>query len=145
MAVADAPAVSIRGIPFTPGPRVILRPSFALTLAEVKERVKGGAISGTATLVLDGDIRLENVTVPDGSTLVVSAVPGASVTVKNLNISPGPTYLLEELGDAELASGETPEYLRIRGYRIVDQGVNKIAVEEKGRWEIDGSSARKIG
>ena len=145
MSVAEAPAASIRGIPFTPGPRVILRPSFALTLAEVKDRVKGGSISGAATLVLDGDIRLENVTVPDGAALVVSAIPGASVTVKNLNVSPGPTYFLEVLGDAELASGETPEYLRIRGYRIVDQGVRQFSIAEEGRWEIDGSGLRKIG
>ena len=144
MAVADEPTISIRGIPFAPGPRVILRPSFALTLAEVKDRVNGGAISGASTLVLDGDIRLENVTVPDGASLVVSAVQGASVTVKNLNVSPGPNYLLEELGDAELASGETPEYLRIRGYRILDQGVKKFTVAEEGRWEIDGSGLRRL-
>jgi len=144
MAVADEPPISIRGIPFTPGPRVILRPAFALTLDEAKERVKGGAIAGAATLVLDGDIRLENVTVPDGAALVVSAVHGASVTVKNLNVSPGPNYLLEELGDAEIASCETPEYLRIRGYRIVDRGVKKFTVAEEGRWEIDGSGLRRL-
>jgi hypothetical protein len=67
------------------------------------------------------------------------------VTVKNLTVSPGPTYLLEELGDAEIASGETPEYLRIRGYRIVNQGVRKFAIEEKGRWEIDGAGVTRIG
>ena len=67
------------------------------------------------------------------------------MTVKNLNVSPGPTYFLEVLGDAELASGETPEYLRIRGYRIVDQGVRQFSIAEEGRWEIDGSGLRKIG
>jgi len=144
MAVADAPAVCIRGIPFTPGPRVILRPSFALTLDEVRERVTGGAISGASTLILDGDIRLENVTVPDGAALVVSAVPGAAVTVKNLNVSPGPTYLLEELGPREIASDEVPEYLRIRGYRIVNQGVHQFSVAEEGRWKIDASGVMKI-
>ena len=145
LAVADEPAIPIRGIPFTPGPRVSLRPTFALTLDEVKARIKGGAISGASTLVLDGDIRLENVTVRDGASLVVSAIRGAAVTVKNLNVSPGPTYLLEELGPREIASEETPEFLRIRGYRIVDQGVKKFAIVEEGRWEIDASGVRKAG
>ena len=143
--VSDSPAISIRGIPFTPGPRVILRPSFALTLAGVKDRVKGGALSGDCTLILDGDIRLENVSVSDGASLVVSAVPGAAVTVKNLSVSSGPTYHLEELGDAEIASGETPEYLRIRGYKIVDQGVTRFVIAEEGRWEINGSGLRRTG
>jgi len=106
--------------------------------------VKGGTISGASTLVLDGDIRLENVTVPDGAALVVAVVPGASVSVKNLTVSPGPTYLLEELSDEEIASGETPEYLRIRGYRIVNQGVKKFTISEEGRWEIDSSGLRRL-
>ena len=145
MAVADSPAISICGIPFTPGPRVILRPSFALTLAEVKDRVKGGALSGASTLILDGDIRLENVSVSDGASLVISAVPGAAVMVKNLTVSSGPSYLLEELDNGEIASGETPEYLRIRGYRIADQGVKRFAIAEEGRWEINGSGLRRAG
>jgi hypothetical protein len=67
------------------------------------------------------------------------------VTVKNLDVSPGPGYLLEELGDAEMASAETPEFLRIRGYKIVNPGVKKYVVSEKGRWVIDASGLRKIG
>ena len=145
MAVADSPVIAICGIPFTPGPRVILRPSFALTLAEVKERIQGGAISGASTLILDGDIRLENVAVSDGASLVVSAVPGAAVTVKNLSVSSGPTYLLEELGELEFASRDTPEYLRIRGYKIVNQAVKRFSVAEKGRWEINGLGLRRTG
>jgi UDP-sugar pyrophosphorylase len=144
MAVADEPVISVRGIPFTPGPRVILRPSFALTLAEVQERIRGGSISGASTLVLDGDIRMENVTVSGGASLVISAVPGASVIVKDLNVSAGPTFLLEELGDAEMASAETPEFLRIRGYEIVNQGVRIHEVSEQGHWELDASGLRKI-
>ena len=145
MAVVEEPAVAIRGIPFTPGPRVILRPSFALTLDEVKVRIRGGSVSGASTVVLDGDLTLENVTVSGGASLVISAVPGAAVTVKNLDVSSGTGYLLEELNDAEMASTETPEFLRIRGYKIVNPGVKKFVVSEKGRWVIDASGARKIG
>ena len=144
MTVIDEPARSICGIPFTPGPRIILRPSFALTLDEVKERIKGGSVSGASTLVLDGGIKLENVTVAGGASLVISAVHGATVTVKNLNVSSGPSYLLEELSPREIASDEIPESLRIRGYKIVNQEVKKITIAEEGAWEIDGSELRKI-
>jgi UDP-sugar pyrophosphorylase len=144
MAVTDEPVIPICGIPFTPGPRVILRPSFALTLAEVNGRIEGGSISGASTLVLDGDVRLENVTVSGGGSLVVSAVQGAHVTVKNLNVSSGPGYLLEQLSAGEMASADVPEYLRIRGYRIIDQGVRKIVISEAGRWEIDAVGLRKV-
>jgi UDP-sugar pyrophosphorylase len=144
MAVTDKPVIPICGIPFTPGPRVILRPSFALTLAEVNGRIEGGSISGASTLVLDGDVRLENVTVSGGGSLVVSAVQGAHVTVKNLNVSSGPGYLLEQLSAGEMASADVPEYLRIRGYRIIDQGVRKIVISEAGRWEIDAVGLRKV-
>ncbi|MCX6969854.1 MAG: UTP--glucose-1-phosphate uridylyltransferase [Verrucomicrobia bacterium] len=145
MAVTDEPEIPICGIPFTPGPRVILRPSFALTLAEVNERIKGGTISGASTLVLDGDVRLENVSVSGGASLVISAVPGARVTVKNLNVSSGPGYLLEQLSADEMASADVPEYLRIRGYRITDRGAKKFVVGEEGRWEIDAGGVRRAG
>lgn len=145
MAVTDEPVTAICGIPFTPGPRVILRPSFALTLAEVNERITGGSISGTSTLVLDGDVRLENVSVSGGAGLVISAVPGAKVTVKNLNVSSGPGYLLEQLSADEMASADVPEYLRIRGYRMIDQGAKKFVVGEEGRWEIDAAGVRRAG
>ena len=145
MSVTDEPLRSIQGIPFTPGPRIILRPSFALTLEQVREKIRGGSISGTSTLILDGDIELENVTIRDGAALVITAVSGATVTVKDLDISSGPGYLLEELTPAEMAAESIPEYLRIRGYRIVDQGVKKIVIGEAGRWEIDRAGMRKTG
>jgi len=127
----------IQGIPFTPGPRVILRPSFALTLADVRERIRGGSISGDSTLILDGDVRLENVTVAAGSALVISAVPGASVTVRDLVVSSGQSFELQELTGAEMASPDVPEYLRIRGYRIVDGGVKRYAVDSPGNRTIN--------
>ncbi len=123
MDVMAGSARPIRGVPFVAGPRVILRPSFALTLADVRERIRGGAISGDSTLILEGDVRLENVTVFGGATLVVLAAPGESLALRDLTVSDGPTFSLQELTDAEMASEDVPEFLRIRGYRIVDGGV----------------------
>jgi len=120
MEVIDAPQKTLRGIPLTPGPRVILRPSFALTLADVRARISGGSISGEATLVLDGDVTLENVTIADGASLVAKAPAGESLSIKDRSVSrAGTVHDLVSLTDAEMASTEVPEYLRIRGYRIV--------------------------
>ena len=120
MEVIEAPQKTLRGIPLTPGPRVILRPSFALTLADVRARISGGSISGEATLVLDGDVTLENVTIADGASLVAKAPAGESLSIKDRSVSrAGTVHDLVSLTDAEMASTEVPEYLRIRGYRIV--------------------------
>jgi UDP-sugar pyrophosphorylase len=115
MEVLDAPVQTIHGVPITPGPRVILRPSFALTLADVRARIRGGSIFGNSTLILEGDTTLEHVVIPDGSTLVAK-----DATLKNQTIPVEEnSYRLVELTDAEMSSPEVPESLRIRGYRIV--------------------------
>ena len=120
MEVIDAPQKTLRGIPLTPGPRVILRPSFALTLADVRARISGGSISGESTLVLEGDVSLENVTIADGASLLAKAPTGESLTIQDRTVTRGGTvHDLVPLTDAEMASSEVPEYLRIRGYRIV--------------------------
>ncbi len=136
MEVADAPTAEIRGVPFTSGPRVILRPTFALTLADVRERVKNGLISGASTLVLDGDVWLEDIVIEDGGTLWIEAVPGARVTVRGLHIRSGNGFDLVKLSDGEMQSPDVPEYLRIRGYRIEDRGANKIRITQPGKWNI---------
>jgi UDP-sugar pyrophosphorylase len=137
MLVQDSPSLQIRGVNFTPGPRVVLHPSFALTLDEVRSRIQGGAISDTATLVLDGDIYLENVSLEANAALVIHAAPGARVTVRGISLSGGQSYTLKELTDQEMTSSEIPEYLRIRGYRIVNSGVHAFTFPETGEWVID--------
>jgi UDP-sugar pyrophosphorylase len=120
MAVFDAPKKNLCGIPLTPGPRVILRPSFALTLADVRSRIRGGSISGEATLVLDGDVSLENVTIADGASLLLKSSSGESLKIKDRTFTRGSiVHDLVPLTDAEMCSPEVPESLRIRGYRIV--------------------------
>jgi UDP-sugar pyrophosphorylase len=120
MEVIEAPQKTLSGIPLVPGPRVILRPSFALTLADVRARISGGSISGEATLVLDGDVTLENVTIADGASLVAKAPEGGTLEIKDRTVTrSGAVHDLVPLTDAEMASSDVPEYLRIRGYRIV--------------------------
>ena len=119
MVVEDGPCQMLRGVPFTSGPRVILRPSFALTLADVREKIQGGRISGDATLILEGDVSLQNVTVPEGCSLVVRAQNSSAVALKDFSAPPTPRFVIQPLTEEEMHSDQVPEYLRIRGYRIV--------------------------
>ena len=119
MLVEDSPRQMLRGVPFTTGPRVILKPSFALTLADVREKIQGGRISGDATLILEGDVRLENVTIPEGTSLVVHANNNTPSSLKNFIATSASHFVIQPLTDEEMQSETVPEYLRIRGYRIV--------------------------
>lgn len=136
VAITEAEEQAILDIPVTPGPRVIVRPSFAMTLGEVRSKIQGGSISGEATLVLDGrDITLENVAVTAGSALVIKACEGAKVTVRDRRVE-NAGFQIVRLTEAELASDETPEYLRIRGYRIENKGAEIHEFTEPGEYTL---------
>ena len=138
MKVSEAEETLICGVPFTSGPRVLLRPSFALTVDEARAKIAGGSIAGDATLVLDGEgIRVENVELAGRSGLVVKACSGAKVTVKNLSID-NEGFELVPLTGEELESESTPEYLRIRGYRIENRGAKVCVFTEPGEYVVDG-------
>ncbi len=126
----------IRGVPFTPGPKVLLRPSFAMTLAEVREKVSGCKVSGEATLILDGkDITLEGVELSGSSALVVKACEGAKVTVKGSFSNTG--FEQVELSDADMASDSVPEYLKIRGYKFENRGAAVYEFTEPGEYVVE--------
>ncbi|QHI68780.1 UTP--glucose-1-phosphate uridylyltransferase [Tichowtungia aerotolerans] len=137
MDVTEAEPEMILDIPMTPGPRVIARPAFALTLAEVKEKISGGSIAGQGTLVLDGkDITLENAEITDGSALVVKACPGAKVTVKDLKVD-NAGFELVKLTAEEMESADTPEYLKLRGYRIENRGAQICEFTAPGDYIVE--------
>jgi glycerophosphoryl diester phosphodiesterase len=91
----------------------------SMTLAEVRERIHGGRISGDATLILEGDVRLENVTIPEGTSLVVHAKDDAPALLKDFIATSASRFVIHPLTDEEMNSTNVPEYLRIRGYRIL--------------------------
>jgi len=136
MSVVEADTELVCGVALTPGPRVILRPSFALTLNEVREKISGGSIAEEATLILDGEgIRLENVTLAGRSALVIHACPGANVLVKDRTIE-NAGFEIIMLTDDELATPDTPEYLRIRGYRIDNRGAEIHEFTQPGDYTV---------
>jgi len=134
--VEEAAEELILGVPFTPGPKVLLRPSFAMTLAEVREKISGCSVSGEATLILDGkDIVLEGVELSGRSALVIKACDGAKVTVKGTFENEG--FELVKLTEEELASDAVPEYLRIRGYRFENRAAAVYEYETPGEYVVE--------
>ena len=134
--VDEASEKMILGVPFKAGPKVLLRPSFALTLAESRGKISGCSISGEATLILDGkDIVLEGVELSDRSALVIKACDGAKVTVRGAFSNEG--FELVTLTEEELSSDAVPEYLRIRGYHFENRGAAVYEYNEPGEYLIE--------
>jgi hypothetical protein len=143
MKIEEAQGTAICGVPVVPGPRVAVRPSFAMTVDEVRQKVHGGSISDEATLVLDGrDIQLDNVTLSGNAGLVIRAVEGAKVLVKDLRVE-NDGYALTRLSEEELQSSTVPEYLRIRGYNLKNEGALAYVFDLPGEYTIgaDGKVA----
>ncbi|MFA5688241.1 MAG: UTP--glucose-1-phosphate uridylyltransferase [Kiritimatiellales bacterium] len=119
--IETAPEKMIRGINIIPGPRVILHPSFAMTLAEVRKKISGGKISGEATLSIAGEnVLLEHIELAGNSALVIRAGED-TIALKNVKIE-NAGFELIALTDAEQNDPATPEHLRLRGYRIENRG-----------------------
>jgi len=73
-----------QGIPVVTGPMVVLAPSFMPSCSHASERVFGGRITARSTLIVEGDVVLDNLDL-DGA-LWIKAAQGVSVTVKNLTV-----------------------------------------------------------
>jgi UDP-sugar pyrophosphorylase len=127
----------ILGVPFTLGPKIILRPSFAMTLAEGREKISGCSICGESTLILDGrDITLDGVELAGSSALVVKACDGAKVTVKGAFSNDG--FELVKLSEAERsAESGVPEYLKIRGYKFENKGAAIYEFDQPGEYTVE--------
>jgi len=125
------------GVSVAHGARVVLSPRFALTLADVAERISGGAIAREATLVLDGPgITLRDVTLEERAGLWIRAVDGATVRVEGLTLR-GEGFRAVALTDAELADPSVPDFLKIRGYRVVTAAPLIVEIEEPGDYVLD--------
>jgi UDP-sugar pyrophosphorylase len=135
--IEAAAGETILGVPFIPGPKVILRPSFAMSLAEGREKVSGCTISGESTLILDGrDISLEGVELSGSTALVVKACAGAKVAVKGSFGNEG-FELVKLSGEERSAESDVPEYLKIRGYRFENRGAAIHEFDQPGEYVVE--------
>ena len=137
MHVEDAKSITVNGISFIPGPRVILSSNFAITLEEVKNRIRGGFIGDEATLSLNGsDIKLDQVELKSNAALLISAVSGASVYVRGRFDNRGFERIL--LSKRDMMDNNIPETVRMRGYRMVDRGALIYKFDKPGSYLIEG-------
>eukprot|EP00743_Colponemidia_sp_Colp-15_P001621 GILK01001770.1.p1 GENE.GILK01001770.1~~GILK01001770.1.p1 ORF type:complete len:591 (+),score=105.00 GILK01001770.1:58-1830(+) len=111
-------------IPVDLGARVVLKPSFATSVTELHHKVSSGVrISARSTLVVDGDVCLESLTL-DGA-LVIKAAHGAKVTVKSLNVENAGWQFVP-------LESNVPEYLKIRGYSLQKNDARVLEFSQPG-------------
>lgn len=137
--------LSYQGIPFENGARVVFSPEFALTLRDVKGKIRGGELSSESTLVILGrDVILDNVKLKGKAGLWIEVSEGVQLAVKDVVVSED-GFEMEALSHEEMASAEVSENLKIRGYRICEHKPLRIVIREKGNYLFDkGGILKKI-
>jgi UDP-sugar pyrophosphorylase len=134
--VAEQAPCCVQDISFVSGPQVILRPSFAMSIHEVREKTAGGVLEAESTLILDGaDITLGRVELAAGSALIIEAVPGAQVYVEGRFENKGFERVL--LSAADCQDESIPETVRMRGYRYEDRGAAIYRFDTPGVYRIE--------
>lgn len=132
MQVADAAPMTFLGLNITPGPRVVLAPSFALGVGDVLHKVRGGNLTARSTLIVSGpDVQIDNLEL-DG-TLIVRAVAGASVHLKGLVVR-NRGWAIEPLKEG---GRRAPEELRVRGYQLVKYEQRVLEFSVPGTYVVE--------
>ena len=129
--------VPVAGIPVTPGPRIVLCPSFAITQEEILEKVEGRSIRITqrSSLVLDGHhLKIKNLDL-DGA-LVIRAGDHTHVTVDGLKIRNKGWELVENEPGKNY-----PETVSIRGYTMAKHETKEYLLDEPGSFVIGEDGA----
>ena len=131
----DAPTVSRGGIKVSDVPRLVVDPTFGVTISDWKAKLPTpGAIklAPGSTLVLRGD--LTGLTIESlelSGTLVVQLVPGAKLTIRSV----------KEQNDgwafADLDGEAVPEPLAIRGYKMVKSAQRELIYDIPGTHVVD--------
>ncbi|MBV9079719.1 MAG: hypothetical protein JO102_01220, partial [Elusimicrobia bacterium] len=139
----DGTPVKFHGVTVPVGALVSFDGYFGVTTDEIASKIGGNvSVSNNAALVLRGSgIRLENANI--NGALVVNAAPGGEVTITG-DIA-NKSWALVGLTDAELVDTGVPEFLRIRGYKLVKNETAEFNITEPGRYVIDGNGLRRIG
>jgi UDP-sugar pyrophosphorylase len=102
------------GIEYKTTSKIVLAPKFGVTLKEIRNKFKGkNFISSESSLVLDGDIKIENLYL-DGSLWIKS---NEKRDIKNLEVKSKNYVSFEPLNAKDNES--VAEHLKIRGYQGV--------------------------
>ena len=138
--VAAAQPWEITGFSLARRPHVVCSPAFAPCFTIMKQRIKDGPgvhINQGSTLVLDGhDIELHSLNLTGA--LIVRAVPGAKVVIKDAVVS-NEGWHLQRLADlSEEEAADAPEWQQIRGYRLKPDEAYVAIFNEPGEYELTG-------
>merc|ERR1712070_995311 len=97
------------------GPRIVLQPSFGVSLEDMKTKVQGRwRISRRSVLVLDGEVAVNGLDL-DGALTITGCGQASDVVVKNAGRE------LIAIPEEDLA--QQPPSLQIRGYKLTDGSV----------------------
>jgi UDP-sugar pyrophosphorylase len=120
------------GIPVTPGPRIVLCPSFGITQEEIHGKIQGtgNKITQRSSLVLDGhQLFLKNLDL-DGA-LVIQAADECRVTVDGLRVQNKGWELVDNDPDQVY-----DEAIAIRGYTMAKHETKEYVFDEPGNYII---------
>ena len=124
------------GIALSETPRVVVAPSFGVTIAEWRAKLPTPAavsLAAGSTLVLDGHLAaltIESLALQGA--LVVRVCRGAKVTIRKLRVA-NAGWAFEELAEGEAA----PEQLAIRGYRLARREQRELVFDAPGEYVVD--------
>lgn len=118
--IEAADDVSFLGVTAKMGARIVLQPSFGVSLEDMKAKVQGKwRISRRSVLVLDGDVTVNGLDL-DGALTITGSGSATDVVVKNAGRE------LVAIPEADLS--QQPPSLQIRGYRLTDGEVEVRAL-----------------
>ncbi|MCA9405077.1 MAG: hypothetical protein KC684_00940 [Candidatus Omnitrophica bacterium] len=129
-------------IPYNDGAKIDLRRGLFFSPQELRVKFNNVSISDKSVISINSeDFYLNNVAI-DG-TLIVNMVEGASLVIENIDIkNEGWEYV--NLTSADLSNTATPEYLTMRGYRLVKNGQQEINITEPGEYRISAETNGKV-
>ncbi len=125
--VEDAAEETFAGIRVIPGPEIVTKSNFTICPAEYKCRFPNPSrikISARSSLVIEGNIVIESLDL-DGA-LEIKCEEGAQGIVRDLVVK---NKGWEKEADE---SNDSPEYIRIRGYRLKKVETEKILFKKDG-------------
>jgi len=121
--IEGAEDVTFLGVTAKFGPRIMLKPSFGVSLEDMKRKVKGKwRISRRSVLVLDGDVAVDSLEL-DGALTIEGCGSTSDVVVKNDGRE------LVAIPEADLA--REPPSMRIRGYMLTDGDVEVMSLNPR--------------
>ena len=134
--------VAVAGIPVTsPGPRVVLAPSFAVSQEDILGKIQGddNKITERSSLVLEGHhLTIKSLDL-DGA-LVIKTGDDTHVTVDGLKVQNKGWELVENESGTEY-----PETVAIRGYTMTKHETKEYILNEPGSYVIgEDGEAKKI-